>query len=89
MMHGMFGFGAIWMIIFWFVLIGMCVALIGSGIYLFTKLISGNNKHINNNREINYSQNKPLQTLQEQLAKGEIDEAEYERLKAIQNYDKS
>lgn len=79
MMHGMYGYGAIWMIIFWVILIGL-------GIYLLTKFINGGNESIKNNR--NTKSNAPLQILQERLAKGEIDEAEYERLKSIIKRDK-
>lgn len=73
MMHGMFGYGPIWMIVFW-------VVLIGFGIYLLMKFINGDSK---NNRNVNNKKNAALQILQERLVKGEIDEVEYEYLKDI------
>lgn len=76
MMHGMYGYGPIFMIIFWLLLIGF-------GIYLLKKFASGDNQTTKNNDNINKQTNTPLETLQLRLAKGEIDEAEYERLKNI------
>ncbi len=73
MMHGMYGFGSIWMIAFWIILIVF-------GIYLLMKFINGDNKNTSSNDN---NKNAPLKILQERLAKGEIDEAEYERLKLI------
>lgn len=76
MMHGMFGYGPFFMIIFWIVLIGF-------GIYLLKRFADGDSKVEKNNRNINKQNNTPLETLQLRLAKGEIDEEEYERLKNI------
>ena len=76
MMHGMYGYGPIVMIIF-------CIILIGFGIYLLIKFANGDNKNAKNNHTIYKQKSTPLETLQLRLAKGEIDEAEYERLKNI------
>ncbi len=76
MMHGMYGYGPIFMIIFWFILIGF-------GIYLLKKFANGDNKTTKNSENINKQTNTPIEALQLRLAKGEIDEAEYERLKNI------
>ncbi len=84
MMHGMHGYGydygSVWMIGFWIILIGL-------GIYLLIKFINSGSKINNNSKEIS-RENKPLLILQERLAKGEIDEMEYERLKNILNEDR-
>jgi len=76
MMHGMYGYGSIWMIVFWIILIGF-------GIYLLMKFINGDKDSGNNNKK-----SSPLQTLQERLSRGEIDEEEYEHLKSIIKRDK-
>ncbi|MBU5467034.1 SHOCT domain-containing protein [Virgibacillus sp. MSJ-26] len=75
-MHGMYGYGSIWMIVFW-------VILIGFGIYLVKRFINGDKNSVNKNNK-----NTPLQTLQERLARGEIDVEEYEHLKSIIKRDK-
>jgi len=75
-MHGMYGYGSIWMIVFW-------VILIGFGIYLVKRFINGDKNSVNKNKK-----NTPLQTLQERLARGEIDVEEYEHLKSIIKRDK-
>lgn len=86
-MHGMYGcgYGSIWMMVIW---IAFWVILIGLGIYLLTKFVSRDNKNIKNNRHTNNNKDTPLQILQERLAKGEIDEAEYEHSKSIIKRDK-
>lgn len=76
-MHGMYGFGSIWMIVFW---IAFWTLLIIVGIYLLMKFISPGNKNVKNDQN---DKNTPLNTLQERLAKGEINESEYEHLKSI------
>lgn len=48
------------------------VGLISLGIYLILNFINGG-----------MNRKKPLQIIKERLAKGEIDEAEYKRLKSI------
>lgn len=78
MMHGMYG--SIWMMIFW---LAFWVILIGISFYLLTRFVNRSNKKA---KDINYKSNNEktsLQTLQERLVKGEIDEAEYERYKLI------
>lgn len=67
-MHMMHGMGSIWSMVF---MIIFWVGLISFGIFLITNFINGGNKKT------------PLEVIQERLAKGEIDEAEYERLKSI------
>lgn len=79
-MHGIYGYGSIWMIVFWIILIVV-------GIYLLMKFVNNDHKNIKHERSIT-NKNAPFQTLQERLVKGEIDEAEYERLKAILERDK-
>jgi len=76
MMHGMYGGGPMWMMIFW-------VVLIGIGIFLLTKFINGDEKKIKGKQNKNNSSNTPLLIIQERLARGEIDGTEYERLKTI------
>src|SRR5699024_3335836 len=70
MMHGIYGYGLIWMFVFWLILIAI-------GVYLLVKFIKGDNKSSKNNEK------EPLQILQSRLVKGEIDETEYEYLKII------
>jgi len=70
MMHGMYGFGPIWMYAFW-------IGLIILGVYLLIKFMNGDKK------DVKKSENSSLEIIQQRLAKGEIDEAEYERLKSI------
>lgn len=76
-MHHMYGYGSIWpmiiMTIFW-------AGLIGLGIYLIINYINGSHKQTEDD--------KPLQILQERLARGEIDVEEYERLRAILKEDR-
>jgi len=72
MMHGIYGYGLIWMFVFWLILIAI-------GVYLLVKFIKGDNKSSKNNEKA------PLQILQSRLVKGEIDETEYEYLKIILN----
>ncbi|WP_217587105.1 SHOCT domain-containing protein [Lentibacillus saliphilus] len=67
-MYMMHGFGSFWSFI---VMILFWVGLIGLGIFLISQFINGGNKKTS------------LNILKERLAKGEIDEAEYERLKSI------
>lgn len=73
-MHMTHGYGTMWsspwILIF-------CIILFGLGIYLITTFLHNGKKE--KDKEIET----PLKILQERLAKGEIDEAEYERLKAI------
>jgi len=47
------------------------IGLISFGVYLVTNFIKGDKKKT------------PLQIIKERLAKGEIDELEYERLKSV------
>jgi len=67
-MHMMHGYGSFWSMI---LMIIFWVGLISFGIFLITNFINGGNK------------NTSLNIIQERLAKGEIDETEYERLKSI------
>lgn len=67
-MHMMQGYGSFWSM---FLMIIFWIGLISLGIYLITNFINGSNKRT------------PLQIIKERLAKGEIDESEYERLKSI------
>jgi len=67
-MHMMHGYGSFWSMI---MMIIFWVGLISLGIFLITNFISGGNKKTS------------LNIIQERLAKGEIDETEYERLKSI------
>lgn len=67
-MHMMHGYGSFWSMI---MMIIFWVGLISLGIFLITNFISGGNKKTS------------INIIQERLAKGEIDETEYERLKAI------
>lgn len=67
-MHTTHGYGAMWSTP-WMLI--FWIVLIGLGIYLITNFIHNGKKQT------------PLQILQKRLAKGEIDETEYERLKAI------
>src|SRR5699024_12140849 len=64
MMHGMYGFGPIWMYALW-------IGLIILGVYLLIKFMNGDKK------DVKKSENSSLEILQQRLAKGEIDEAEY------------
>ncbi|HLR59321.1 MAG TPA: SHOCT domain-containing protein [Pseudogracilibacillus sp.] len=81
MMHGMYGYGPVWMFVLWIILILF-------GIYLLIKFIKGDKQHPKNDYQTNNNQKTPLYTLQDRLAKGEIDEAEYERLKLILERDR-
>jgi len=76
MMHGMYGGGPMWMMIFW-------VVLIGIGVYLLIKFINGDEQKTKGKQSRNNDSNTPLLIIQERLAKGEIDSTEYERLKTI------
>lgn len=67
-MHFMHGYGSIWPMIIVF-LIWVCLIIIGS--YLISLYVHGGHKKTN------------LDILKERLAKGEIDEKEYERLKLV------
>lgn len=67
-MHMMHGYGSFWSII---LMIIFWAGLISFGIFLITNFINGGKKKT------------PLQIIKKRLAKGEIDEAEYERLKSI------
>ena len=67
-MHMMHGYGSFWSMI---MMIIFWVGLISLGIFLITNFISGGNKKTS------------INIIQERLAKGEIDETEYERLKSI------
>lgn len=67
-MHMMHGYGSFWSMI---LMIIFWVGLISFGIFLLTNFINGGNKKTS------------LQIIKERLAKGEIDETEYERLKSI------
>jgi len=72
-MHMMHGYGGS----FWSItlMIIFWVGLISLGIYLITNFINDGNKKT------------PLQITRERLAKGEINETEYERLKSIIKHD--
>lgn len=71
-MHMMNGYGSFWSMI---LMIIFWVGLISLGIFLITNFINGGNKKTS------------LQIIKERLAKGEIDETEYERLKSILEQD--
>jgi len=72
-MHMMHGYGgSFWSTI---LMIIFWVGLISLGIYLITNFINDGNKKT------------PLQITRERLAKGEINEIEYERLKSIIKHD--
>lgn len=62
------GYGSFWTMI---LMIIFWIGLISFGIFLITSFINGD------------KQRTPLQIIKERLAKGEIDELEYERLKSI------
>ncbi|HLR52664.1 MAG TPA: SHOCT domain-containing protein [Candidatus Avamphibacillus sp.] len=66
------GHGSFWSM---FLMIIFWLGLISFGIFLITNFINGGNKKT------------PLQIIKERLAKGEIDELEYERLKSIIEHD--
>lgn len=70
------GYGTIWMILFWILLVVIAV-------YLIAKIIKNSNKKKPVGPKEEKLDNAPLQILQERLAKGEMDEVEYERLKDI------
>lgn len=65
----MHGYGSFWSMM---LMIVFWVGLISLGVYLITNYMSGSRK-----------KETPLQILQKRLANGEIDEAEYNRLKSI------
>ncbi len=67
-MHMMNGYGSFWAMI---LMILFWIGLISFGIFLITNFINGDKKKTS------------LQIIKERLAKGEIDELEYERLKSI------
>jgi len=67
------GYGIIWMILFWILLLSIVV-------YLIVKIIKSSKKELPQPTE---QKQTPLHILQERLVRGDIDEAEYERLKAI------
>lgn len=73
-MHMMHGNGSFWVMLFMGI---VWLGLIIFGIYLTIHFIRGDQK--TNHEHSNAS----LEMLKERLAKGEIDEAEYERLKSI------
>ncbi|WP_040980893.1 MULTISPECIES: hypothetical protein [Oceanobacillus] len=62
------GYGSFWAMI---LMILFWIGLISFGIFLITNFINGDKKKTS------------LQIIKERLAKGEIDELEYERLKSI------
>ncbi len=67
-MHMMHGYGSFWSML---IMIIFWTGLISFGVFLITYFINGRNKKTS------------LQIIQERLAKGEIDEIEYERIKSI------
>ncbi|GAA0316507.1 MULTISPECIES: SHOCT domain-containing protein [Oceanobacillus] len=67
-MHMMNGHVAFWPML---LMIIFWIGLISFGVYLVTNFIKGDKKKT------------PLQIIKERLAKGEIDELEYERLKSV------
>lgn len=71
-MHMMHGVGSIWAMI---LMIVFWLGLFSFGIFLVKNFINAGNKKM------------PLEIIQERLAKGEIDETEYTRLKTIINQD--
>ena len=71
-MHMMHGYGSFWSMI---LMIIIWVGLISFGFFLITNYIHGGNKKTS------------LRIIKERLAKGEIDETEYGRLKSIINQD--
>ena len=62
------GYGSFWAMV---LIIIFWIGLISFGIFLITNFINGDKKRT------------PLQIIKERLAKGEIDELEYKRLKSI------
>jgi len=83
-MHGMhegygYGYGSIVMIVFLVVLI---LLVMGVVVFLLAKFLNGNKSKTSNKYKSNPTY-PPLVMLQERLVKGEIDEAEYDRLKEI------
>lgn len=66
-MHMMNGYGSFWPMI---LMIVFWIGLISFGIYLITGFVNNGNRN-------------SLKIIKERLAKGEIDETEYERLKSI------
>ncbi|MFD2132187.1 SHOCT domain-containing protein [Pseudogracilibacillus auburnensis] len=72
-MHMMHGYGSFLSMI---MMIIFWVGLISFGIFLIKNFINGGNKKTS------------LQIIQERLAKGEIDETEYERIKSIIKQDR-
>jgi len=64
----MHGYGSFWSMIMMLI---FWVGLISFGVFLITNFINGGNKKTS------------LKIIQERLAKGEIDESEYERIKSI------
>lgn len=71
-MHMMYGYGSFWSMI---MMIIFWVGLISFGIFLITNFINGGNTKTS------------IQIIKERLAKGEIDETEYQRLKSIIKHD--
>jgi len=65
-MHMMYGYCSIWPMI---LMIVFWAGLISLGVFLMSRFVNGGNRQT------------PLQILRERLAKGEINENEYERLK--------
>lgn len=68
----MHGYGSFWSMI---LMIVFWIGLISFGIYLITNFINGGNTKTS------------IQIIKERLAKGEIDETEYQRLKSIIKHD--
>lgn len=68
-MHILHGYGSFWSMI---LMITFWVGLISLGVYLITNFINGGK-----------NEDTSLQIIKKRLAKGEIDETEYERLKTI------
>ena len=76
-MMGMgFGFGLVWMIIFWVIIVGLAVWLLSS---LFPRAIESSR-----NEKGNFS-DPPLEIVQERYARGEISKEEYDEMINVLN----
>lgn len=81
-MHMMHGSGNFFTMLF---MGALWIGLVVFGIYLTVYFIRGDQKERKNTDVQEKSKDDSLRILNERLAKGEIDEAEYERLRSIIN----
>lgn len=72
----MYGYSPVLMLVFW-------IGLLFVGVYLILKFTKGTNQNNDFSRNKNNENETPIAILQKRLAKGEIDETQYERLKNI------